>query len=71
MSAISLFLQLGKEQVTSITSDQKFKCTIGKFYRIYPFSLRDVHTSIQYTNIICLQEDAGKELQEHRKELFC
>lgn len=28
----------------------EFKCTRGKFYGIYPFSLRDVHTSIQYAN---------------------
>lgn len=66
-TAISLSLQPGKEQVTSITSDQKFKCTKGKFNGIYPFSLTDVHTSIQYANIICLQKDAGEELQEDQK----
>lgn len=66
-TAISLSLQPGKEQVTSITSDQKFKCTREKFNGIYPFSLTDVHTSIQYANIICLQKDAGEELQEDQK----
>ena len=48
----------------------EFKCTRGKFYGIYPFSLRDVHTSIQYANNLLTRGYRGRTPGAQKRALL-